>query len=143
MTYVATYLLPEGVKQAVSTDNQYEIHAFVRSAPRTLATDRGDKVFKYYHLKGAHSPLTVIENLEFTDEFFNFERRNYVFQAKANLHSLYEFFEKLRRSGIYDNSLIVIMGDHGSGESPEMYIEPQGRFANTVPLGWNRSEFQA
>ena len=126
VTYVATYLLPEGVKQAVATDNQYEIHTFVRGAPPTLVTDRGNNVFKYYHLKGAHSPLTVNENLEFTDEIFNFEKRNYVFQAKANLRSLHDFFEKLRRSGIYDNSLIVIMGDHGSGESPEMYIEPKG-----------------
>lgn len=131
VTYVATYLLPEGVKQVVATDNQFEIHTFVRNIPQNLATDRGQRVFKYYHLKGAHSPLTVSDDLEFTDEFFAFSRQSYVYQAKANLLSLDDFFEKLRQAGIYDNSLIMVLGDHGSGESADMYIEPPG--ASRIP----------
>lgn len=126
VTYVATYLLPEGVKQAVANDNQYEIHTFVRNAPQILATDRGEQVFKYYHLKGAHSPLNVNEDLEFTNEIYAFDKRNYTFQAEANLRSLHEFFKMLMQSEIYDKSLILILGDHGSGNSPEMYIEPPG-----------------
>jgi len=56
VSYAATYLLPEGVKQVVASDNQFDIHTFVENAPEQLPTDRGERVAKYYHLKGAHSP---------------------------------------------------------------------------------------
>ncbi|MEX2123344.1 MAG: sulfatase-like hydrolase/transferase [Woeseia sp.] len=132
ITYAATYFLPEGVKKVVSTDNQFAISTFLAQAPSALPIDRGTRVFKYFHLAGVHSPLEVDEELNFTNQVFPFSRRSYVLQAKANLRYLQEFFEKLQDAGIYDNSLILVLGDHGSGESPEMYIEPAN--AGTKPL---------
>ena len=123
ITYAATYFLPEGVKKVVSTDNQFAISTFLAQAPPELPIDRGRCVFKYFHLTGAHSPLVVDENLNFTSRVFPFSRRNYILQAKANLRYLGEFFDKLRDAGIYNNSLILVLGDHGSGESPEMYFD--------------------
>lgn len=131
VTHVATLFVPENVKQIVANDSQFEIGTFLSEMPE-VSTDRGDLVFKYYHLKGAHSPLTVNANLEFTDKTFPFNRNSYVDQAKANLRGLSAVFEKLKRSGIYENSLILVLGDHGSGDSPEMYFEPDD--AERTPL---------
>lgn len=122
ITYAATYLLPEGVKQTVATDDLFAINTFLEKAPTPLRTDRGDRVFKYFHLKGGHSPLTVDEELRFTDHTIPFSRKAYLDQAKANLEYLHRFFEKLRASDIYDSTLILVVGDHGSGESPEMWL---------------------
>lgn len=124
MTYIASYLLPEGVKHAVIKEDQHSIGAMFDKAPIELPADRRERVFKYYHLSGVHSPLSVNSDLEFTTNVFPFSRGNYVLQAKANLRYLGRFFSRLKSAGLYDQSMILVVGDHGSGETPEMYIEP-------------------
>jgi phosphoglycerol transferase MdoB-like AlkP superfamily enzyme len=79
-------------------------------------------VFKYYHLYGAHQPLNVNENLEFTGESFPFTRENYVNQVTAVLKATAEFLDLMKSSGIYDESMIVIIGDHGKGTTPDVHI---------------------
>lgn len=142
ITYAATYLLPEGVKQTVTTDDRYAINTFLAQAPPVFATDRGARVFKYFHLKGAHSPLTVDEDLNFTPGVLPFTRDAYVAQAKANLAHLHRFFSKLREAGIYDSSLILVLGDHGSGETPEMWIDSEGPNARPVRLAGTGRNFR-
>jgi len=68
----------------------------------------------------------VNEQLEFTNEIHTLERRTYVLQAKANLQSLHGLFDKLRNANIYGKSVIVILGDYGSGNSSELYSDPLG-----------------
>lgn len=140
ITYAATYLLPEGIKQTVATDDQFGINTFLNRSPAVLDTGRGQRVFKYFHLKGAHSPLTVDENLAFTNEVVPFSRQAYLAQAKANLEYLDRFFGKLRDAAIYDSSLILVLGDHGSGESPEMWLE--GPDAQPIRLDGTRRNFR-
>ncbi len=67
MNYIAAYLLPDGVKQIVSNDNLFTIGAMVDRMPAQLSTKRGEKAFKYYHLAGVHSPLSVNEDLQFSN----------------------------------------------------------------------------
>lgn len=69
-------------------------------------------VFKYIHLEGMHPPLRYAENLEY--KILSFNRRNYKRQAKALLSIVNSFLNKLKEIGAYDNSLIIIIGDHGS-----------------------------
>lgn len=140
ITYAATYFLPQGVKQAVATDDLFTIKTFLNHAPAMLDIGRGQQVFKYYHLKGAHSPLTVDENLAFASEVVPFSRRAYLAQAKANLEYLHQFFSKLREAGLYNSSLILVLGDHGSGESPEMWLG--GADAEPMRLDGTRRNFR-
>lgn len=139
---IATDLTPESVKQLVSTDNEFDVGVFARDAAvRTTATRTGN-VFKYYHLKGTHSPLSVDADLEFTRETFLTTRENYVRQAKACLKSLAIFFDTLKHHDLYDNALILVVGDHGSGESDELYVAdppdaPQAAESPPHPPGRN------
>ena len=59
----------------------------------SVATSR--KVFKLYHLVGVHAP--------------NFNLQT----ARKNIDYLKHFFAELKRLGIYEQSSIVIIGDHG------------------------------
>jgi hypothetical protein len=142
MTYIASFLVPEGVKHVVSTDNLFTIGAMVDRMPAQLSTKRGEKAFKYYHLAGVHSPLSVNEDLQFSNTTIPFSREHYVRQAKANLRYLADFFAKLKAAGIYDKSLILVVGDHGSGESPEMYIERPGASREPFRLNGTKRNFR-
>ena len=142
MTYIASFLVPDGVKSVVSTDNLFTIGAMVDRMPAKLPTERGEKAFKYYHLAGVHSPLSVNEDLQFSNATIPFSRENYVRQAKANLRYLADFFAKLKAAGIYDKSLILVIGDHGSGESPEMYIERPGASREPFRLNGTKRNFR-
>ena len=68
-------------------------------------------VFKYYHLNGAHPPFLLNESLGYMDLPNN--RSGYKEQAKASLKITNELIQNLKKSGIYDNSIIFIIGDHG------------------------------
>jgi Sulfatase len=121
---LALSLVPDSMKQAVSTDNQYETNVFVREAlQRTSASDL-PATFRYYHVKGAHRPLSVTPDLQFTNEVIEFNRDNYVASIKANIRELNAFLDRLKADGLFDRSLLVIVGDHGSGNTPDVYIRP-------------------
>ena len=140
VSYIAAFLVPDSAKQVVSSDHKFTIGAMMQSMPESLPVDRNAPVFKFYHLSGVHSPLSVDEELRFVDRVFPFNRANYVRQAKANLRELGEFFAKLDEAGIYDKSMLVVVGDHGSGESAEMYLEPTDAPRTPYPLsGTNRN----
>lgn len=68
-----------------------------------------NKTFCLYHLLGAHAPFMVNENMQ------NVGISKAIYQAKASLKLVNEFLLKLKKAGVYDNSIIVIAADHGNG----------------------------
>jgi len=71
----------------------------------------GRPVFKYWHWRGLHPPLARKENCEYAR--LEFTRFNYIGQAKCVLRLVDRFLAKLKEAEIYDNSMIVVVGDHG------------------------------
>jgi Sulfatase len=74
--------------------------------------------FKYYHLWGLHPALTHDEHLQ--PQRLRFTRANAKRQATGILHLLDRFFATLRDLRIYDTSMIVIVGDHGTSFDPRL-----------------------
>lgn len=75
---------------------------------------------KFYHLGGAHIPLRLDENMRYMPMAVN--RRNYRRSATASLKLTGLFLEHLQRLGIYDNSIVVIVGDHGAGFQGQSFV---------------------
>jgi hypothetical protein len=71
--------------------------------------------FKFYHLNGIHPALIMNENLEY--EVMNPTRAGMKRQGTGVLKIAAMFLERLRQMKVYDDSLIFIVGDHGSGLS--------------------------
>ena len=67
-------------------------------------------IFKFYHLNGCHDPYLLNENLEY-EEMNGADR--YERQAKATLKLTGLFLDELKRLEVFDNSMIVIIADHG------------------------------
>ena len=86
---------------------------FIERMQAEARLDDGPPAFKFYHLNGIHSPLTLNEHLgiEAMDE----RRGSYRRQAIAMLKILGLFLEKLKVIGAYDAATIVIAADHGFG----------------------------
>lgn len=79
--------------------------------------------FKFYHLWGTHPPFYLNEKLE--HEALEFNRNGYKIQAKAILEITKRFLTTLKNIGVYDNSMIFIVGDHGSGAAGSFGLNVQ------------------
>lgn len=91
-------------------------------AESRLADLRG--AFKFYHIGGVHTPLNLNENLAF--ERMTVNRPNYIRFATASLKLTGLFLDHLRRLGVYDSSLILIVGDHGAGYQGQRFVLQPG-----------------
>ena len=67
-------------------------------------------IFKFYTLWGCHDPYLLNEKLEYEEMTGSdaYER-----QAKASLHISKLFLDELNRLGVFDNSMIFVIADHG------------------------------
>jgi len=77
-------------------------------------SEEADRVFKYIHLQGPHSPFFLNEDLTFKKLPNNQE--GYRSQARASARILHRFLQLLQKADLYDNSTIMIVADHGGGE---------------------------
>ena len=79
-----------------------------------------------------HVPLKFDENLGDADLEYN--RENFQRQAVGVLGVIESFLSKLKELEIYDRSLIIIAGDHGSGRTEDMWIQASAPEASTFNL---------
>ncbi len=72
------------------------------------------KCFKYLHLEGAHQPhvydrdLNVLESSPYRDVI------------EGNLTMLSLFLQRMKEAGVYDNTAIVLLSDHGSSNTTDL-----------------------
>lgn len=64
-------------------------------------------VFQFIHTEGAHLPWVYDENV------INRGTTSYNDSVKATITTMKAYIERLKNNGIYDNSVIIIMADHG------------------------------
>ncbi|CCZ60361.1 sulfatase [Hungatella hathewayi] len=69
-----------------------------------------DKCFKFIHLEGAHVPFQYDKNLNII------ENGSYEGNIEASMTLVQAYLDLLRRNGVYDNSVIIVMADHGYDE---------------------------
>jgi hypothetical protein len=86
-------------------------------------------VFKYWHWQGLHRPLARRENCEY--ERLEYTRENYLGQAKCLLGLVDRFLSKLKEQGVYDRSMVFVIGDHG------VVLEKLGIYIEKDPGQWH------
>lgn len=121
------YLMPQFLKERfwLSTDalmdtlensnDNYEIdnykyyHDMLNAGEVTASYS---KAFRFYHLRGVHSPYDTNENLEIVVHNSVTEQQ----QLYGVMTEVMMYIDEMKRLGVYDSSTIVIMGDHGRHE---------------------------
>lgn len=79
-----------------------------------------DKAFRIYHLYGAHSPYYLNEN---ADRDYG---SNALSQWKGSLKLVYDYIGALKTAGIYDNTTLIIMADHGFNNTQRISVREEG-----------------
>lgn len=74
-----------------------------------VTTDSEKPVFHFTHLKGTHATRDVDRNLKSCDEQIDSVECGF-----GVLKIMNRYLRELRSQGVYDNSIIIIMADHGS-----------------------------
>ncbi len=79
------------------------------------------KCFRFIHVEGAHAPYRYDEDMKAT------ETGNYEDSVKASMKLTEAYISKLKEKGVYDNSCIIVMADHGHGtgfnDNPILFIK--------------------
>lgn len=73
--------------------------------------------FRFIHAEGAHAPLNMDEDLN------RIENGTYMQKTIASVKLIAAFLERLRENGAYDNSVIMIMSDHGYQSEPDKFSD--------------------
>lgn len=101
-----------------------------------LVADNKNK-FILYHLFGAHGPYTMNENCEKVSESNTSKNR----QIEGTFKIIFEYINELNKLGVYDNSTIMIVADHGGIEfyqNPAILVKQRGTQNNfevsTAPI---------
>lgn len=86
----------------------WDLSAFVEHMEEEEVSYQEGKCFKYYHLQGGHVPFIYDADLNTVEG-----NSSYSEMLQANISVVDRFLEKLKEAGVYDNSVIIIMSDHG------------------------------
>ena len=95
----------------------YDLYKIVDSKFYSDFCDKGltigedDKAFILYHFFGAHPPYVMDENARPT--IVNSNEESLPKQIHGCCKILEEYFNELKELDVYDNSMIIVMGDHG------------------------------
>ena len=81
-------------------------YKYFRDTPFETAPE---KRFRFIHIMGAHPPFKFDKNL---NDISN-EGANYETEYQATVTVLETYLNALKKNGTYDNTAIVILGDHG------------------------------
>lgn len=87
---------------------QFEDKVFYDNVRYGDVTYTDQKCFKFIHIEGAHVPYQTDENVEYT------ENGTYEQKIQASVTIAGAYLEKLKQAGVFDNSVIVVMADHGA-----------------------------
>lgn len=74
-----------------------------------ISVQQDNKYFKFIHLDGVHYPYLINENAESVDE----SETSDLECARGVVKILSEYMAEMKQVGVYDNTSIIIMADHG------------------------------
>lgn len=92
----------------------WDLKEFATHMQEEEVTYQEGKCFRYYHLQGGHVPFLYDADLNAAGDV------SYPETLEANIRVIGQFLQKLKQSGMYDNSVIIIMADHGFDPQDEV-----------------------
>lgn len=93
--------------------------AFINNLLSRKVTLSDNPCFRFYHINGAHAPFNLNYDLDVIKD------GNYSDGLGCCIKIMELFINKLKESGVYENSVIIIMGDHGywKRQNPALLIK--------------------
>lgn len=99
-------------KEGIEEDKPYVLNDFLffnSLKNKGLSLNNSSNSFRFIHLMGPHAPYTINENVEKV----KIGETGLYNQAIASLKIVKTYLNELKKLGVYENSTIFIMADHG------------------------------
>ena len=100
-------------------------NAFLIDMIQNMSTDRNKPTYKYIHLMSTHWPFVIDGSggkCRYAGGALPIKREPATWQMRCTLDVIVRLVNKMKETGIYDNTLIVIMGDHGAQITPLRFM---------------------
>lgn len=100
------------------------LYSIINENPTLDKTDKSS--FKFIHTEGAHIPFGYDKDLNIIDGY-----TTYSVKVESNITLLKAYLERLKANGTYDNTVIIIMSDHGNtnlNSSTDMLVRANPMF---------------
>lgn len=112
-------------KDVWSIENDIPFYESLRKEGLTV-TDNYPNAFRFYHMRGAHEPYYLSEELQ-----YNRTGRDVGLytQIKGSLKIVYEYLNQLKALDKYDDTTIIITADHGQQVE---FVEEEGKPNKTL-----------
>jgi hypothetical protein len=107
--------------------------AFLNDLARDMQVDRDVPVYKLIHVMLSHRPIVGNERCEFGGRQSE-TRESVRTHAQCGLLSVLAVLQRMKKLGIYESSLIVLMADHGAWIPVEDFSEAGPVSALTVAM---------
>ncbi len=96
----------------------FQHKAFFRDYAERIRTTTSTPAYHFIHLLPPHPPYVTNADGSYAGGALPATRENFKNEGRAVMKIFVDLLERLRSLGIYDSSLIVLQGDHGSRMSP-------------------------
>jgi len=117
-------LLDGEIEYYVWQNNKIFSNIFInRALKKTL-----NNYFQFVHCEGAHPPYNMDTDLDIIDN------GTYDQKVEASLTLINAYIQRLKNNNAYDNSVIVIMADHGSEEPHLFYNDTKNYLSRCNPI---------
>ena len=95
---------------------------FYRDLNAAQITAVPERCFRFIHIEGAHVPFRYDKNVNLISE----EQGTYEQNLQAAMTIFRAYLDKLKAAGLYDNTAIMLMSDHGYGNQRDVPILGRG-----------------
>lgn len=97
-------------KENLNKDDQNEIFTWLNLNNYDLLSDiklQDNNYFQFVHIEGGHMPFNLNKNME------SIENGTYEDKLESTITIIEKYLNRIKDSGQYDNTAIIIMSDHG------------------------------
>jgi hypothetical protein len=98
-------------------------NAFLTDLKNRMSVNTTVPRYKFIHLVTPHAPFVSSTDCTFTGSPLEYTREAFDQQSLCTLETMTDFLSQLKSSGIYDDSMLIIHGDHGGGVAFDMTRE--------------------
>lgn len=98
-------------------------NSFFTDLQQRMSVESTTPKYKFIHLVSPHAPFVSLPDCTFADATLEYSREAFAQQSLCTLKNIVAFLDRLKSLGIYNNSMLIIHGDHGGGVPFDMVLE--------------------
>ncbi|NGO63129.1 sulfatase-like hydrolase/transferase [Rhizobium daejeonense] len=107
------WVFPPLVADERITDHNVEGVETLKFFSANLAAERSVPTAKFIHILTPHLPVVIGDGCKYSGHTIPATREAFLTQAKCALGAFEDLVTSLRKNGLYDNTAIVLLSDHG------------------------------